>query len=281
MALGSSKPVCYYQFENNANDTSNAGNSMNGTIVTGGSFSTAAKVRGSYSFLNSDTGGTGCIHSCGSTSDVSFLMTGVFTLSWWTKRSATGATEYVLGTNTSSPSYAIAVKYAGTQLGLLRYATGGAWTYSDTSYPGFADTDWHHLVITCDGSGGNINFYADGSKHGATKTAPSFPGSTANTCAMMLGSIPDGSSGVAADCTAPWGANFLGYMDEVSFWDAAATAAEVTSLYNSGGGLDLSDGLASAGLPSGINSVSGIASDDIEAIIGVDASSVKTIIGVS
>ena len=83
MALGTAKPVCYYQFENNANDTSGAGNGMNGTAATGASFSTAAKLRGSYSFLNSDTGGTGCIHSCGAVGDMAFFWTGGWTLSFW------------------------------------------------------------------------------------------------------------------------------------------------------------------------------------------------------
>jgi len=63
MALGSSKPVCYYQFENNANDTSNAGNGMNGTLQAPGTFSTAEKIRGSYSYLGTRTGGASSIHS--------------------------------------------------------------------------------------------------------------------------------------------------------------------------------------------------------------------------
>jgi hypothetical protein len=163
MALGTSTPVCYYEFENNTDDTSNAGNSMDGTAATGASFATAEKVRGTYSFLNSDTGGTGCIHSCGTVANMGFFWTGVWTLSFWIKRSDT-AVQYIMGTLTSSGSgkYGFALKISNDQLGILMYPGGsGTWVYSTTGFSGeTGDTSaWHHLVITSDAS--TIRFYGD------------------------------------------------------------------------------------------------------------------------
>jgi hypothetical protein len=279
MALGTSKPVCYYQFENNANDDSNAGNTMDGTLVAGGSFSTAEKVRGSYSFLNSDSGGTGCIHSCGAVGDMAFFWTGVWTISFWVKRSDT-ATQYALGTQTSSGvgKYGFALKITNSQLGFLIYpGTSGTWVYSDTGFGGeTGDTSaWHHLVVTSDAT--TIRFYGDGSEHGSGNTSyTTWPGATDMQFKLMLGSMPYSSN------TGPWGANYLGYMDEVSLWDATATADEVASLYNSGAGLDLSDGLGGGGgLPSGLKDVGGVSGDSVKMIGGVAAASIKNIMGIS
>jgi hypothetical protein len=94
------------------------------------------------------------------------------------------------------------------------------------------------------------------------------------TYKLMLGSLPYGSD------SNPWGANYLGYMDEVSIWDACATADEVASLYNSGAGLDLSSGLG-GGLPSGIKDVGGVSGDSVKMIGAIEAASIKTIMGVS
>jgi len=275
MALGTSKPVCYYQFENNANDDSNAGNTMDGTLVAGGSFSTAEKVRGSYSFLNSDSGGTGCIHSCGDVADMAFFFTGVWTISLWVKRADT-ALQYLLGTQTGSTPFSawgFALMIANGHMGILRYS--GGWTYSSTGFTETGDTSaWHHLVVTCDGT--NLIFYGDGSKHGDTKTLGSWPGATAPNYKLMLGSMPQ------AGDSSPFTSNYLGYMDEVSLWDATATADEVASLYNSGAGLDLSDGLGGGGgLPSGLKDVGGVSGDSVKMIGGVAAANVKTIMGIS
>ena len=273
MALGSSKPVCYYQFENNANDTSNAGNTMNGTAATGASFSTAAKLRGSYSFLNSDTGGTGCIHSCGTVANMGFFWTGVWTISFWINRNDT-LLEYAMGTQTSSGSgkYGFALKLTNGYTSILMYPGGtGTWVDSGSGMVTNTTGAWHHLVITSDAT--TIRFYEDGGEHSSATNYSTWPGATDMTYKLMLGSIPYGSD------SNPWSGNYLGYMDEVSIWNATATADEVASLYNSGASRDLSDGLPSAGLPSGIKNVGGIAGDSIRTVSGIEAASIRAIMG--
>ena len=282
MALGSSKPVCYYQFENNAYDDSLAGNMMDGTVATGASFSTLQKVRGTYSFLNTDSGGTGCIHSCGTTADMAFFWTGVWTLSFWIYRSDT-TTQYALGNQTSSGygKYGFAVQIQNDQLGILMYpGGGGTWVYSDAGFSGqTGDTSaWHHLVITSDGT--TIRFYGDGAEHGTGDTSyTTWPGSTSMKYKLMLGSIAYGSD------SNPWTANYLGYMDEVSIWDACATDEEVESLYNGGASRDLRNGLLDPPPEPPpemeVEAIGGIAPESIKTIAGINVASIKTISGVS
>jgi len=92
----------------------------------------------------------------------------------------------------------------------------------------------------------------------------------------MLGAGPN------TTCSNPWSYNFRGYLDEVSLWDATATADEVASLYNSGDGVDVSDGLGGGGgLPSGIKKSAGVAAGSVKVTVGVEAGSIKNIMGVS
>jgi hypothetical protein len=271
MALGTSKPVCYYQFENNAYDDSNAGNTMDGTLV-GGSYSTAAKVRGTYSYLGNRAAlPTDCIHSCGSDADISFINTGVFTISYWTRLSNANSTDYVMGTEVGSGAKDFLIGWVGKKIRFKRYGHTPADVdyYSGVTAAGNDTSAFHHIAITCDAS--NISFYVDG----ALESSAASTGWGAGTmgCALMLGAAPQ------TTCTNPYSVNYRGYLDEVSLWDAAATADEVASLYNSGASRDLRDGLSSGGLPDGINYVGGVAGSSVKTIVGIAASSVKKILG--
>ena len=188
MALGSSKPVCYYTFENNANDTSNAGNGMNGTLVAPGTFSTTEKIRGSYSYLGTRTGGSSTIHSCGTAADITFIHSGVFTISWWTTRSVGGTTGYVMGTNAASGGTEWFAGYVGTTIRFKRYS-GSPSDQNNNSNATVAstNTDWHHVVITCDAS--TMQFYVDGSLDKSI-TSGGWPGAGTPSNPLMLGSVP-------------------------------------------------------------------------------------------
>ncbi|NTW31039.1 MAG: LamG domain-containing protein, partial [Bacteroidetes bacterium] len=85
-------------------------------------------------------------------------------------------------------------------------------------------TNWHHVVWTYAGNGtSNLKLYIDGSL--VSQCNPSDGGSG-------WGVYPASNRGfIGMDNT-----NTPGYFDEVGFWSRALTAAEVTSLYNSGAG---------------------------------------------
>ena len=275
MALGTSKPVCYYQFENNANDTSNAGNGMNGTMV-GGSYETAEKVRGSYSYKGDrDALPVDCIHSCGDYDDISFINSGVFTISYWTKLQYANSSDYVMGTDVGGGAKNILIGWVSKKIRFKRYghpSDADVDWYSDVTTAGNDTTAFHHIVITCDGS--NMKFYVDGALDSTRATAAWSAGTMG--CTLMLGGGPN------TTCSTPWSYNYRGYLDEVSLWDETATADEVASLYNSGAGLDLSDGLGGGGgLPSGLKDVGGVSGDSVKMIGGVAAANVKTIMGIS
>ena len=85
------------------------------------------------------------------------------------------------------------------------------------------DTDWHHVVLTHDGS--TLRVYLDGSL-GASASKSGHAYSTANEYERKIGNRGAGSFA--------WD----GKMDEVYFWeDRVLTDDEVSDLYNSGTGL--------------------------------------------
>jgi len=79
---------------------------------------------------------------------------------------------------------------------------------------------WYHIVATWDGTTQYI--YVNGSSIGSTSRTGTI---TTNTTAVEIGMLPGG------------GENFLGTIDEVGIWSRALTSTEVTTLYNSGAGL--------------------------------------------
>jgi len=107
---------------------------------------------------------------------------------------------------------------------------------------GFTPNAWHHIVVTYDGSStdtGSFNqfkIYIDDVEYsvgeGNVSTAGGgFDGSYDTDSSFRLGRSLSGGNG------------FTGWIDEVSVYDYVLSAANVTTLYNTGnGGIDLPDG---------------------------------------
>jgi len=101
---------------------------------------------------------------------------------------------------------------------------------------GFTSTDWNHAVVVYDGSNNaNTKLYINGSAVG-TAGASGFPSSQnfANTN-LYIGTY-----------NASTGYIFNGLIDEVAVWDTALSASDVTSIYNNGKVIDLSNSTAYA-----------------------------------
>ena len=111
-----------------------------------------------------------------------------------------------------------------------RIDTTGASTLRDTGnvFSEGTGNDWVHIVVTVDNVG-NPTMYLDGSE--TTLTTDSSPGTTnisnySNTSDVRIGL---GKTGYAD-----------GYkIDDVSIWSTELTSTQVTNLYNSGSGTDL------------------------------------------
>jgi len=103
---------------------------------------------------------------------------------------------------------------------------GVAWHHSNLKV---ADTNWHHIVVTIDGSGNAIVYYdasASTTLTGATTRDPQ-----------------DGSAIGAQTITVR---NFDGAIDEVGIWDKVLSQADVTAIYNSGSGIPYDAGGAAS-----------------------------------
>ena len=116
------------------------------------------------------------------------------------------------GVNATGSAMAMGVNGSGFEMG----SQGIAGPQASGAY---ADGNWHLLVGTNDGS--TTKLYFDGSL--VTTASQTFNTSSGK---IYIASNPSG---------APY--NFAGSVDEAGVWNRALTAAEVTSLYNSGNGL--------------------------------------------
>ena len=101
---------------------------------------------------------------------------------------------------------------------------GGSYTGSTND---FETGEWHHIVDVVDSSG-NGKLYVNGALEGSWSN-----GSNSSADRFSIGQEYDGTGSTASDF-------FNGKIDEVAVWNVALSAADVTSLYNSGNGLNAS-----------------------------------------
>ena len=149
---------------------------------------------------------------------------------------------------TGAPSYACILSkqvnwgtYRGWNLFLhstgelrLEMTSSGA-NYLDVYTLGnqYNDSDWHHVLCTCDGTGtaAGITMYVDGASVALTTLSNNLSGNTLlNSENVQLGA----RGSFLADMYFP------GNIDEVSVYSAALTAGDVTAIYNGGTPVDIS-----------------------------------------
>jgi hypothetical protein len=109
---------------------------------------------------------------------------------------------------------------------------------TDSSAESDGQTAWIHVVMTADSSSDTVKIYKDGSEVGsATNTAVDFTSySSSVKLAIGLDSEPSGTDGFLA-----------GKIDDVSIWSTELSSTDVSNLYNSGSGTDLTDSSDLAG----------------------------------
>ncbi len=101
---------------------------------------------------------------------------------------------------------------------------GGSNTYAVSGDLNLSTATWYHVVVTYDT--GTLVLYLNGSSQTFTKTG-SDTTITTNSDPFYLGRLQSDASSY-----------FDGLIDEVGIWSRALTSGEVTTLYNSGNGLD-------------------------------------------
>ena len=103
-----------------------------------------------------------------------------------------------------------------------------------------ADTDWHHLMVTFDGT--TIVVYKDGgtAASGEQDTSTAGGGNWTNLDTNIDDPIDHGGFLIGMRDTY-YGVEFVGKINDVAIWDVELSAADVVAIYNSGAPNDLTD----------------------------------------
>jgi hypothetical protein len=205
--------LAFYKL-NDLTDSSGNGNTLtnnNGVTFSSGKIGNAAVFDGDNTKYLSSSSNLGELTPSGNSLSLWFnkteLSNGVVASS-----ETADFTGWFLATNADNTIYFLA-------------GTGSGWEVFNTVST-YNTSEWVHFVMSTD-SGGNISFYVNGSLTSTQEAAAWSP------APLTIGrNIIDGTP-------------FDGQIDAVGVWNRALTEAEVTSLYNSGTGLEL-DGAAPA-----------------------------------
>jgi len=188
---------------------------------------TAGKINNAATY-----NGTTQYHSITDASQTGLDITGNLSISFWINFSSyAGATLYMPITKinfaTAGASRAYAVEINVTASNKLDFEGGGgsgsvrkgvAWTPSTGT--------WYHIVVVYTAAAGTVDFYINST---AQTQQTGFNTSLANSGdAFTIGAALD---------TAVVSYQIPGSIDEVGIWNRAITSTEVSSLYNSGSGL--------------------------------------------
>lgn len=210
--------VSYYKFDasnsndsvgsNNGTDTTITYSSGNGKINNGAGFNgVASKI----SLGNSTT-----------------LTPGAITIAAWINlTSLTGAPQicsrdYADSGNANTRNYQFRVFSSKIEFIPFNASTNGDVAGATTLSTG----TWYYAVATWDGTTEKV--YLNGAEDGSNAFSGTLrSGGTSNT---FIGCAQNGGAGLNSDF-------FSGAIDEVAIWSRALSAAEITSLYNSGAGL--------------------------------------------
>lgn len=135
---------------------------------------------------------------------------------------------------------------------------GGTYTEPGETTQTINDGNWHFVVLTADGS--NLKLYLDATER---KSGTSNINAQTNTGTFIGNRVDDPSIG------------FTGAIDEVGIWTRALSSTEITTLYNSGAGLQYPFSSTS------IKTINGLAKASVKTKDGLAIASIKTINGLT
>jgi len=254
-------PVGYWDMSDGSGDTvsdvSSAGNNLDGTRDAspgddGPAWDTSNKVRGSNSLLFEDGDSDRVIVDDNDALD--FNVDDAFSISCWVKRAGTtnggiygGVICKMAQTSADDDAwegYALYVKGAAQkQPKFLLYDGSGGAEALRVAGPAAAinDTDWHHLIVTYNGNAAlsGIKMYLDGSALSLSQVTDTLEtdDDILTSTDLIFGAFINNTS----TNSTLW--HFDGHMDEIAIWDKEISSDEVTDLYNSGAGNDLTNGI--------------------------------------
>lgn len=161
-----------------------------------------------------------------------FSKTDSFSFSCWIKRDALGSEQVILGKiDNASPykGYELALLSGNTYRVMFRHSNPSYQRFIRNSSSTIADTNWHHIAFTYDGSASptGINLYLDGSLDNGSTTG-TISSDMTNSFPFCISSRNQAT------------AFYSGLVDEVGVFNSELSASDITAIYNSGTPLSLS-----------------------------------------
>jgi hypothetical protein len=165
---------------------------------------------------------------------LSFERTDAFSFSFWFNTTSNSA-EGVIGNLTDSPEFKGYAAYIHGTGGIYFYLGDDITTSKLRVHTNndFNDGNWHHAVISYDGSSSDsgVRIFVDGNEEVVTSTGDAtLTGSTVNSENTKIGRYG-----------APTNSFFDGLLDEVAIYNKALTLTEAQLIYNDAQGIDLTE----------------------------------------
>ena len=243
---GTSELKAYYNMEQTSGNLINQQTTGDGLgsnadgINTNVTQNSTGKV-GTYSYSYNGTTSSSKTLLGSSTSQFNFLHADQATVSvniWYKKTSVDTNFRTIIASTAAGAQNGFRMAFSGTNsLRVEIYNNGNNLVNSPHSSSSAiipSNTDWHMLTVTVDRtlSSDNLIVYIDGSSvYTADKTSNSGTSSNAQF-AMAIGDDQGGDG------------NMNGNFDELSIWNKVLTSDEITTLYNSGSGLVITDDMS-------------------------------------
>jgi|9_EtaG_2_1085328.scaffolds.fasta_scaffold00770_8 hypothetical protein len=161
-----------------------------------------------------------------------FERTSAFSISAWVKRGGTGVNDTVVSKMESSGNFRGYLLFISST-NLVKFVLRNVNTSSNRlfvdSTSTITDTNWHHILMTYDGSSSvsGVKIYIDGVSDTVT-TAGTLSATTLNSSPFNIGAR--NSNSLFATAT----------IDEVSVFNSELSASDITSIYNGGAPNDIS-----------------------------------------
>lgn len=220
--------IAYWKFNNNADELVHGYTSTVTEVIWSSDVPSAGSI-GSAEF----TGATSSRIDLLDTSALNFDSDDQFSVSFWFARDNIGFSGLGYFFNKQAANGEGYSAFFETSFGRILFQLHGEINIVDylevvAITSGFTDQNWHHAVITYDGSklASGVKIYTDGNNQTLGVDLDSLTGSTLNSTALTIGNSCSGE-----------GHCVRGNIDELGFWNRVLTQEEVTDLYNGGQGL--------------------------------------------
>jgi len=234
----------YYRFEDNGTNSQTTGDGLGSTAnitLSGNTSYTTGKV-GSKAL--SFDGNQDYAQAGTSLSQFNFMhnTTHEFTASFWLKRDGDNANGggqgsiWTTANNIGASWYGMCIRRNGTNAMFVAFAAGTNQNRVQQEQTGYStDGGWHHIVVTAKASDStnSLEFWQDGVSLGSYSNTGKVFSDTNATCAPVLGGNNSNNE-----------QDFNGDLDNLNIWNRRLSDDEISTLYNGGTGIVLTDGMA-------------------------------------